>query len=481
MSDEKHAITVAGKPFDLAAKQLQVPKYKFSAKLPLAGAQFLNMGVGSTAQAIFEIDPNVVNLSQCVLSYQRIIADQGVGKFAVSHQETIPEISQLQFYTRNKSMLLDIPDVAKYLKVVRPRETRLTDYLSHDGADVGLVRSNLPAALNPMAVAGTGTFAGSVNYSEPLHMRFSPAVGTGAGGAGELSEKIDFRLGNLLNTIFSINKDLAFSEVMVLRVVFRPDKVGFSSTSNVIPAGTLALASGTTSAGGGAGGVASCVFIAGLTLLVAVEQRADVVAMRMKQLDGGGYTVKVPYVWVEQQSLQGANVQLSVKLDSQHGQFLRKVYSTVFPSDDSKEVAFDNSNLPVGAYAATPVGSKINAFLTKLDGFRLQEIDYSAVMDPTPGLLSDYIDQKSLLKGSVIETRRQHYANWAYCDDWTNSNPLQGMAPAEAMGGIDLKKGMRTYIFNATATTNPNTALVYFCFFITQRTLHVTKNLITIE
>ncbi len=104
-----------------------------------------------------------------------------------------------------------------------------------------------------------------------------------------------------------MNKDLAFGEVIVLRVVVQSNKVGFLGTSPVNPSiGAAALGLGTAPGINGQ----FCTYISGLSLYLAVQQREDVVEARLSDLKEG-YKVIVPYIYVQKDNITGSRASSS--------------------------------------------------------------------------------------------------------------------------------------------------------------------------
>lgn len=85
------------------------PSYRLSKLLPLSGSQTVNiLSGGSTSECIFEIPTKPFNLSECILSYKRVFAGQGVGNYAWTFTDTIPELQSVQLYTRSGKYLADL-------------------------------------------------------------------------------------------------------------------------------------------------------------------------------------------------------------------------------------------------------------------------------------------------------------------------------------------------------------------------------------
>ena len=473
--------TTAGVAAKLTSKQLNlqpikisVPKYGYSRISPQTGSNSFQIGAGSTQEMIFEIPTKVANWSRSVLSYTKIIADQGANKYAWDFADTLGELYQVQVYSRGGQMLTDVSNANVMLKVMATKEMKASEVAEEDTA--GLLKPcDTLATANLTPTAGNGTLTGNRNYLEKLYLTRG-AIGAGNNTAvGALERKVDFKLGQFLNTFLAVDKDLVFPEVMVLRLVFQSNKAGFSSTGAADPtAGALALVSGFATAG--AQGVQTCVYLTNCYLYHALEKRSDVIKAVIDQMKSGTQLM-IPYTWVYKQAISGSSHTVAQKIDSAQGMFLRKVITAIFPNDESKNQAFDHSNLP--AAASTTTSGRVTTFHTELDDERLQEYD----MNTTVAASQDWIDQKDMLKGSMITTRQQYQRNWFFCDSWLPESPDSGMKGSDVVGGVDIHSRQRKYSLVVTqmAAGVDNTVFNWYQFFITTRRLSISQTEIKVQ
>jgi hypothetical protein len=180
-AEPKGKVTLGCKFLDLTPKPLNVPRYTMRL-LPQSGSNFVNLGVNAQQEATFEIPTKVMSLPDPILSYTRTIADQGAGNYSWTFADTIPELYQIQLYSRSGQMIADIPNVNVVIKAIKSRETKLDDFLSGDTQDV-VRKSDVPAVLNPIPVAGIGSQIASTNYTKKQYLTVSP-VGVNVNGAG---------------------------------------------------------------------------------------------------------------------------------------------------------------------------------------------------------------------------------------------------------------------------------------------------------
>lgn len=453
------AVAIA-KQFNVQPVELSTYKYKFSRLQPITGANQFQIGAGGTQEMLFEIPTKVHNISKSVLTYTKTIADQGANNFAWDFADTLGELYQVQLYARgNQQMLVDVSNANVMLKVMATKELKASEVLEEDSTGL-LEACNTPAAQNPTPTAGNGTQTGNINYLEKKFLRVGP-VGNGA-GAGALARTVQFKLGQFLNTFLAVDKDIVFPEIMVLRLVFMANKAGFLGTSNVdATAGAGNLVNGVPVVG-----INTCVYLQNTYLYLACEQRPEVIMRVMAQMKSG-LTLNIPWTWVYKQPIAGPSISVVQKIDSAQGKFLRKVITAVFPNDESKNAAFDHSNLPAAADITT--AGRVLQFHTELDDERLQEYD----LTPTIQTATDWIDVKDTLKGSMIRTRHQFYRNWFVYDGWLPESPDSGMKGSDYLGGVDIGSRQRKY--GAIFTQMANNAIYnFYQMFVTTRVLRIT-------
>jgi hypothetical protein len=158
--------------------------------------------------------------------------------------------------------------------------------------------------------------------------------------------------------------------------------------------------------------------------------------------------------------------------------FLRKALHLVMNGDETKNTAFDHSNLPTANAPGT--ASKVTRFHTEVDSERRQHYEYNAVVTPPIGQASDYMEQKAQIKGSILQGAQQYYQNWVFCDNWMAESTATCMAPSETLGGLDLRcpKGQRKYDWVGTEMITGNPAIFYnhYTIFVCTKVMHVMPN-----
>lgn len=83
-------------------------------------------------ESIWQIPNRVFNPADSFLSYIYYPTANGANNFNFVYNDCLSTIRQLQFYTKNGLMLVDIPDLANYCKMVWKSQIKLNDYLTFE-------------------------------------------------------------------------------------------------------------------------------------------------------------------------------------------------------------------------------------------------------------------------------------------------------------------------------------------------------------
>lgn len=332
-----------------------------------------------------------------------------------------------------------VEDAHNYLRVVRPKETPLEAFLSHDAKDA-LQPCNVLASANLTSVACLGNYASaSRSYTEQLYNTIS------ASGASTTRYR-QFRLNYLLNTLFALDKTLLFPEVLVLRVIFNSTKVAWNSNSATDPTSTPQA-------------ITTCT-IADLQLLLAVEQNQEIVNSLAEKIKSG-FSMMIPFVFRYKNNVSGLAQNVSIRLNRGHGAVCKKVIHAIFHGTESASgTMFDHSN--IGADAATAL--KVTEYYTMLDNNRLQQYNMNCTLNKG----DDYVFHKKQLKGSVLQNQQIYSYNWFHCDDFSNS-----LSPSDSeslpvdknnlIDGIDLSIERKWDFVGVTTLTGPWNHYSFVC------------------
>jgi hypothetical protein len=451
------------KPVDWSA-----PVYKFTKIYPQSGTQTLTLGQGSTGETIFELPTKCFNLSQSVLSWNETIPGQGAGNYSWKQMGTYGPIQQVQLYTRGGQMLCDMNYANVAMEVMRPRETKLQEFLTMEQPDAlypcnGLANVNyLPTqtayAAGPPVVVPVNNAAitsAPVNYTERKYLEVS-----GNGLAATYNMKM--RLSSLMNTIFAMDRDLAFPEVVVVRIVWGTTRIGWLSTSATNP---------TT----GAAALTGNIVFDTIQLLLATETRPEI-AQQVASVK----EIMVHFTWVFKNNPGSAVRQtVTVRLNRMHGIYCKKIIHSLFNNTESTNTMYDHSNYGSALSSANLPGqaAKVNTYRTSLDNSYLQEYDLNC----SPQYADDYMYMKKQLRGSVLQNNIMFAINWHHCDDFQGSQAASdGNVPSNYLGGLDLSID-RKWDFVASQTGyGVAAAYNHYTFVVCTRKLSIVPGAITI-
>lgn len=447
MTDAKVQDPIIAEELDYSKLENAAPNYRMFRLLPQSGGQTVVISPTATQEVLFELPTNVFNLAQSVLTLTYSVA-ANAGFFQSIFADTMPFITQIELYPRSGQYLGQIFDLPNYLKIVNKAETPLSQLVTMDAMN-NFSPSNLPATLNYRPTVNAAVSNGEINNTEPLYVK------TGALG-GILSGQIQFPLGLIKNSIFSYNKNLAFNDVIVLRILFGSgNKAGFQSTSN-------------TNLTTGATAISTAITLSNITLYNAVEQDADIIA-QMKAKVQGGYSVIIPYI---NRLKVNANPPCTVtyRLNASHGITLKRVYTMPFNNVETSNLAIDCDNTN---------GSKISSFYTALNGARMQEINLSCLA----GDYQDWLYQQSKYYYSVIQGRNMFQFNWHWLEVFDGKKPaikdFKNRDEDNITSGIVLSNTETRYDLNVL--NGVAAPLNFYMYALCQKVMSVSPNYISCQ
>lgn len=256
---------------DYSIKAPNAPKYVWQAAIPDGNAQTFTMTTAGGGSVTIQVPAVVVNFARSRLEFTFAPAADVAGLFNWIFADTVPQIQRILVYGKGNVQICDLNEVANYLTVVGPPETKYSDLqqyptpgqygVSGGGAasgaswfDVsyGLCPSRFAPASNPRhnydeATANSpNSLSTGTSFGEPQYF-FRPK---GATGADTASPVINYSipLSMFKNTILALDKDLYFGDIIYFKVFFHPfTKCGSKSDSKDDVGGAAALGGATLS------------------------------------------------------------------------------------------------------------------------------------------------------------------------------------------------------------------------------------------
>jgi len=454
------------------------PSYRMTRVLPLSGSTIQTVNTTGGQETIFEIPVNAVNFAKSYLTFSFQIPPQTADNTAIRNycfMDCFPHFRQLQLYTRSGIFICDLNEVANYTKVIWNAETKIENFLNNGlmvginnagaastrtagaiGAGAHFNRNNGAVLSIPAArlLGDTTTAASSadVSYTEPRYVFQSVVGGDVAGLPSILNFNVNIPFSMFKNTILSLDKDIYFGEIIILRAVWSPSvKIGFYNSGSATDFTNLAAA------------LATNVSVSNINLYVAVEKNPELVNGLRALIASGGHNVLIPYVYTFKNSLPASTSQnVSLRFNRAHGSRLLKIYHTLFNGTESSVTAYDHNNIN---------GVKCASYYTMLNNERLQEFN----VDTTS--LDDWNLQKDSLKGSVLQTSNMFQYNWFHRDRWDGLSLKDEESQSNLETGLDLSVEQKWDIYCTTATA---TAYNHYDFAVTQKMLTISSAGITV-
>ena len=336
-------------------------------------------------------------------------------------------------------MLVDLNNANNYLQVINFKEYKLDEFKSNDQMNRFYPCNGLTTAID----RPDGTSA-SLNYVEPRYLQVSAQE---AGGSESIiTQQVQFKLKDIMNTFFAINKDVVFPEVLMLRLVWEAgNRISWYANSATDPNTGATASTGNHTA-------------SNVCLFLAVEQNQEIANSLQAKIASSGLNIPIDYVHSYKTNLSSTSQTVSLKFNAGHGQTLKKVIHAAFANTETTWYAYDHVNTSQ---------SKISSFYSMLDNERLQEINL------TCSTYDDYLFLKKQLAGTPIMNANIYNANWFWCDDWSDRIDNKNVVAGLPISGTEHKWD----IYMTTANANHN----HYTFAVCQKILSIGPNLIEVK
>jgi hypothetical protein len=356
----------------------------------------------------------------------------------------------MQLYTRGGVQLADITNLHKYLNLVQKVEMKnerlanrsVVNFLYPNNS-----LTNVPPALRP-STSVPATVANSTKaYVEPAYAL------VGGDNTATPTTLFQLNLGDIPHTIFSLDKDLLFNEVLVLRIEW-------ASGSSYAWYSALA-----TNPANGSAAVVSNITISRLSFYLAIETDEMIIQSLRNKVNSDGLSVLIPFIWGFKNPINtSTSHNISLRFNSAHGLSLCKVFSAPYNATETTHLAFDHSN---------ENGSKITNYYTMIDNARLTDFDIRCTdADPI-----DYMFHKDILRGTPLEDQNIYRYNFFHCDDFCKSHEIAD--DPNVVNGIPLTQ--REVKWDIQATAPANNTYNWYTFCVLQRMLKITSGMVTLN
>lgn len=464
---------VTSSELDYSKKSLLHPKYKLSQIYPQSGLQTQTLTSAGGQEIIFQLPVKVFNLSKSVLRYTLTpSAASGAGNNYVAYRTPLQCIRQIQLYTQSGVYLCDLYYVNKYLNTVFYPETKIDDFLELPISNVttatvvptiGTFRSNQLAngttaglqagyVVADADLANPAVTAATVNYTEKTYL---------SGGSARNSTNpvisINFDMKNIMNTIFSMDKDLFIGEVLQLRIVFDSSDTSYYFLDTA--------GDDTTVLTGAAAMGAHTVAVSNIAFYLAIEQDLGI-AQQIIDKASTGLTIPIPFVYSYKTNLSSTSQSLSLRFNRAHGRKLRKIYHAPYCGTENIYFQYYRENLR-GAKTVT-------SFYTLLNNERLQEFNVDTTQFQDYMLLSHKLDR------SAIQSVQEYQYGWFWVEDFTSEGPLWSHESQDITlsSGIPLDSEQKWDIFMTMANAR---AQNHYNFAVTEKTLLIQPGAIIVQ
>lgn len=266
----------------------------------------------------------------------------------------------------------------------------------------------------------------------------------------------------LYNTVLGMDKNLYFNEDVRLRIVWNADsKTRFMGNNILDPLSGAAIPNGTATS------------ITNLYLYLAVEQD-PMIRQTLKSACEAGLSFPIPWVHYAGQNFANAGATdnvVTIKYGNVHGQRLKRIYHSIYHADGNPIRLYDHHNLEL----ATNPGSVLNqtktpSYRVYIDGEPRQQFDINCVNG------EDYLLNRPLLEGSVLQNQNIYKWNWVHIEDFTDQDSglcrRRGDCNDLSIDGLDIGSRERTYMFKVNgALGGAGISLNHLVFAITTKTL----------
>ena len=230
---------VVSKELDYKQFDKTHPTYILTKVLPQSGNnQWAIRAAGQ--EILLQLPVTAYNLAKSILYFQIFVSDTAVNPIGDNLQQwwtadCLSAIQQIELYDTKNTPIARIYDLQNYTSMVWKSEIKQSDFLTFDQAvncapnvaaipnvtnNCGFTRFLQPSFINLPGLSNhrfDNTLPQLTGY-KPTHF-FSTTVMSNSVNAGSFGLNVMIPLSMFSNTIFSVDKDLLFNEVMTIRII----------------------------------------------------------------------------------------------------------------------------------------------------------------------------------------------------------------------------------------------------------------------
>lgn len=424
--------TIIDQSLDYSDSKSVVSKgtYRYQQLVPVsAGGSAPTVSLTAQTAIQWEIPSRVVNLSKSYLTFD--IQQPAEAAFVHYYATGKSIIGGISLQSRDGQYLCNMTSNANNFYYVTALPTMsINEFLT---SDISTTATTNAAIID----TNTGILRTSEDKNTPIkHLASATAT------AQHL--RVHISLNDLAHSIFALNKDIFFGQVMVLTVNFAE-----GTRMSVIGAGAGTFTAVPT----------NVPVLSNVYLQLACETNEQLNASLIEKTNKDGVVLNIPYVYTFKQSnATTTSATQQVRLGSNHGQRLLKVYNSFM------------NNTETAASCYTP----ITAGLTVRTAINNQFLQDYALRHASNEL---YLFQKNLFIGSGMMSSADFAAWLVYCDNFTKSLPREHDQDS-VVDGLDLTANEILYQITVGLTS---AAFVQYCHCVVQRTLSIQGSQITIR
>lgn len=397
--------------------------------------------------SLFEIPSNVYNHYLSELWFTMTPAASTGTTYNYANISTIGAIQKIQLYSKNNVFLVDAGRVNKYLEAVNPYRYSLSElkensFITGAGEEQQIGQyphiSNGTAGSVSTKTAAQGDNDG-ISYDS---MAFVHPNSSTADSANPIIN-VRFQLGKLFHTLFEMNKEIYYPEILYLKIFWSPSiEMYFTSDSATDPTSNAAA-------------VAGSVVLSNIYLYAARETNSEIIEKVQMATEGSTFWIdRYQEVSIDR---SGTVQNHSFPIDGSFGINLKRIYYVLWNQNETANTMYDHDN---------DSDAKYETFHTEMDGRRLQEYDLDTSIN------EDYYYLKGLLKNTCIRNAKSYALQSVWIDHWDNFEQLDN-----AEQGMPLD---RQYMYQWKSTTASATH-IHSAYVVTQRKMTIANGLILLD